>query len=178
MTKMKNKRRPSPPAAEPTPPLESSPEPAATDELHAAAAQFAQEFPDAAPPPPPPPPPGSAPTGGEEDDAGELVEDLAEDLGEHVDVAADLSPEEIGEFFELVFDLIAEKRGEHWRLPERSAQRLGRWGHRVLERHPELLGWLAKNLPELVFGVLLAVEVATRWQIDRKKRAAIAPADQ
>jgi hypothetical protein len=147
----------------------AAPAPDAPAELAAAQQETAEQFADVPPPPPPPPPAGEPRV--EEDDAGAGVEDLAEEL-EHIDVAADLSEEEIAEFFELVFALIAEKRGKHWELPDRSAARLGRWGHRVLERHPELLAWLAKNLPELVFGVLLAVEIGQRYAEDRRLKPA------
>lgn len=143
-----------------------APDPAA--ELAAAQQETAEQFKDVPPPPPPPPPKGES---GADDDAGEVVEDLAGELGE-LDVAADLSEEEIADFFQLVFALVADKRGKHWELPDRSAQRIGRWGHRVLERHPELLAWLAKNLPELVFGILLAVEIGQRYAEDRRLKKA------
>jgi len=138
-----------------------APDPAA--ELAAAQQDMAEQFPDV----PPPPPPKAEPGPDQGADAGEDVEDLAEELGQ-LDVAADLSEEEIADFFQLLFALIADKRGRHWELPDRSAARIGRWGHRVLERHPELLQWLAKNLPELVFGILLAVEVGQRYAEDRR----------
>lgn len=151
------------PSQAPPPP---APDPAA--ELAAAQQETAEQFKDVPPPPPPPPPKGES---GADDDAGEVVEEIAADLGE-LDVAADLSEEEIADFFQLVFALVADKRGKHWELPDRSAQRIGRWGHRVLERHPELLAWLAKNLPELVFGILLAVEIGQRYAEDRRLKKA------
>lgn len=169
----KSTRRPAEPI-EPSPveqgasfeaPPPPAPDPAA--ELAAAQQDMAEQFPDV----PPPPPPKAEPGPDQGADAGEDVEDLAEELGQ-LDVAADLSAEEIADFFQLVFALVADKRGKHWELPDRSAARIGRWGHKVLERHPELLAWLSKNLPELVFGILLAVEIGQRYAEDRRLKKA------
>lgn len=150
------------PAEEPSP---APPAPDAQAELDAAERQLESQF----PPPPPPPPPGKAP---DDDGVGEVsegLEGLADEVAKHPELIELLDDEELAATYELAFGFIADARElPHWELKPASALRLGRWTRRVLVKHPELAAWIAKNLADVMLGVVLALEVGRRLAQDRK----------
>lgn len=166
-----------PPAATPPAPTAAelggtAPNPQA--ELAAAEQLLAQQF----PPPPPPPPPAAAAPGPPADDDDEFVdgaEQLAGEFSSRPDLLLLLEDEELAAAYELAFGYIAERKDRpHWDLKPKSALRLGRLTRRVLLKHPELAGWLAQWLADVLLVLVLSLEVGTRVAKDRKLDRAIA----
>lgn len=153
---------------------------------------LAAELEAAAPPPPPAPaalPPG-APSAETAQDAPprprvevhekpqgdadqEAIEALLGDPERLEAKLSELGEEDVSDVLQLGFGLYAEGAGPHWELADPRARRLAKWGVKVLRRHPDLLPWLRENLPETMFGVLLAWEILQKLKADRQaKRAA------
>jgi hypothetical protein len=77
-----------------------------------------------------------------------------------------LTEEELATVIELGFGLVADSRGKHWEITERRSLRIAKWLKLSLEKHAEVLKWLAAFLPELVTALLLSYEVWTRIKLD------------
>lgn len=102
------------------------------------------------------------------DVATEKLDELAKHPEEVQRTLALLTEEELATVIELGFGLVADSRGKHWEITEKRSLRIAKWLKLSLEKHGEVLKWLAAFLPELVTGLLLAYEIWTRVQQDRE----------
>lgn len=100
------------------------------------------------------------------DVATEKLDELAKHPEEVQRTLALLTEEELATVIELGFGLVADSRGKHWEITERRSLRIAKWLKLSLEKHAELLRWLAAFLPELVTALLLSYEVWTRIKLD------------
>ena len=115
------------------------------------------------------------------DVATEKLDELAKHPEEVQRTLELLTEEELATVIELGFGLVADSRGKHWEITERRSLRIAKWLKLSLEKHAELLKWLAAFLPELVTALLLSYEVWTRIKLDAevaKKKKEQAPATE
>lgn len=102
------------------------------------------------------------------DVAVEKLDELAKHPKEVERTLALLTEEELATVIELGFGLVADKRGAHWEISEKRSLRIAKWLKLSLEKHGQVVEWIASFLPEMVTAILLTYEIWSRVQEDRK----------
>ena len=102
------------------------------------------------------------------DVAVEKLDELAKHPKEVERTLALLTEEELATVIELGFGLVADKRGSHWEISEKRSLRIAKWLKLSLEKHGQVVEWIASFLPEMVTALLLTYEIWSRVQEDRK----------
>ena len=101
----------------------------------------------------------------------EKLDEFAKQPEEVERVLALLTEQELADLLELGFGLVADQRGAHWELTGKRSLRIAKWLKLSLEKHGEVLKWIASFLPELVTALLLTYEIWTRVKRDGELKA-------
>jgi hypothetical protein len=107
----------------------------------------------------------------------EKLDEFAKRPEEVERVLALLTEQELADLLELGFGLVADQRGPHWEITSKRSLRIAKWLKLSLEKHGEVLKWVASFLPELVTALLLTYEIWTRVKLEGELKAKKKEAD-